>query len=274
MAAAERERIEADFKHDRVAVIVATTAFGMGVDKPNVRWVLHHDVADSIDSYWQEVGRAGRDGEPADGVLLYRSQDLGVRRFFAGAGKIHDDQIEQVVRAGPASGRGGAARAQARDRPLGLEACRRGQSPRGGRGGRGAGRRGGGGHARRGPHRRGGGRRGGAGAPSVLRPLARRDDARVRRAPRRVPARVHPLLLRGGPRGAVPELATCATRAGAPRPRPRSRSPSARGSPTRSGGRATSSVTRGTPWSCCSRAWATGRCRSSWSAVAACSLGP
>ena len=58
----------------------------MGVDKPNVRFVLHSEPSDSVDSYYQEIGRAGRDGEPADAVLFYRAEDLGLRRFFAGGG--------------------------------------------------------------------------------------------------------------------------------------------------------------------------------------------
>ncbi len=81
---------------DDIEVIVATTAFGMGIDKPNVRWVLHYEVADSVDSYWQEVGRAGRDGEPATGLLLYRPEDLGLRRFFAGSGQVDHDELELV----------------------------------------------------------------------------------------------------------------------------------------------------------------------------------
>ena len=66
-------------------VIIATNAFGMGVDKADVRFVYHFDITDSLDSYYQEVGRAGRDGEPAEAVLFYRSQDLGLRKFQAGA---------------------------------------------------------------------------------------------------------------------------------------------------------------------------------------------
>ncbi len=83
---------------DETEVIVATTAFGMGVDKPNVRFVVHHTVADAVDSYWQEVGRAGRDGEPAAAVLLYRPEDLGLRRFFAGSGKVDAPEIAAVRR--------------------------------------------------------------------------------------------------------------------------------------------------------------------------------
>jgi len=83
MRAAERERVQAAFMAGDVDVVVATTAFGMGIDKSDVRFVLHGDVADSIDSYYQEVGRAGRDGEPAVACLYYRQEDLGLRRFFA-----------------------------------------------------------------------------------------------------------------------------------------------------------------------------------------------
>jgi ATP-dependent DNA helicase RecQ len=66
--------------------VVATTAFGMGVDKPNVRFVYHHDPSDSVDSYYQEIGRGGRDDDPADATLFYRTENLGARRFFAGGG--------------------------------------------------------------------------------------------------------------------------------------------------------------------------------------------
>lgn len=93
----EREQAQTDFMNDAVEVIVATTAFGMGVDKPNVRFVLHYDISDSIDSYYQEIGRAGRDGNPAKAILLYNPDDLNLRRFFAGSGQVDMEQVERVA---------------------------------------------------------------------------------------------------------------------------------------------------------------------------------
>jgi ATP-dependent DNA helicase RecQ len=77
--------------------VVATIAFGMGIDKPDVRFVFHLDVSESLDAYFQELGRAGRDGEPALARLFYRSEDLGRRRFFA-SGKLERDVLERVAR--------------------------------------------------------------------------------------------------------------------------------------------------------------------------------
>jgi ATP-dependent DNA helicase RecQ len=95
----ERETTQQRFMDDALDVIVATTAFGMGVDKPNVRFVFHHDVADSVDAYYQEIGRAGRDGDPADARLFYRPEDLGLRRFFAAAGNVDAAELESVAAA-------------------------------------------------------------------------------------------------------------------------------------------------------------------------------
>ena len=81
-SAGDRERIHELFLNDELDVVVATTAFGMGIDKPNVRFVVHADIPESLDSYYQEIGRAGRDGAPASAVLHYRSEDLGLRKFF------------------------------------------------------------------------------------------------------------------------------------------------------------------------------------------------
>jgi ATP-dependent DNA helicase RecQ len=83
LPAAERERVQTAFHEDDVDVVVATSAFGMGIDKPTVRYVIHAAPPESVDAYYQEVGRAGRDGEPAVGILHYRAEDLGLRRFFA-----------------------------------------------------------------------------------------------------------------------------------------------------------------------------------------------
>jgi ATP-dependent DNA helicase RecQ len=97
LRASLRDAVQARFMADELHCVVATTAFGMGVDKAGVRWVLHSAPADSLDSFYQELGRAGRDGEPAESVLFYRPEDLGLRRFFAGAGQVDADDLERVA---------------------------------------------------------------------------------------------------------------------------------------------------------------------------------
>jgi len=99
MRAAERDAVQERFMDGDVDVVAATIAFGMGIDKHDVRWVFHAEVSESPDAYYQEVGRAGRDGEPAEVVLFYRPEDLGLRRFFAGGGKVEPDELAHVLEA-------------------------------------------------------------------------------------------------------------------------------------------------------------------------------
>mgnify|MGYP000971255439 CR=1 FL=1 len=90
-----REAHQARFVREDGVVMVATIAFGMGIDKPDVRFVIHADPPGSIEAYWQEVGRAGRDGEPAEGVVLYSPSDMAwaMRRI---AGRGLPEEVAQV----------------------------------------------------------------------------------------------------------------------------------------------------------------------------------
>jgi ATP-dependent DNA helicase RecQ len=98
MRKADRERVHEQFLADELDVVVATSAFGMGIDKPDVRYVLHASAPESLDSYYQQVGRAGRDGEPAVVELHYRAQDLNLQRFLTAA-KAPQDALAQVAKA-------------------------------------------------------------------------------------------------------------------------------------------------------------------------------
>ena len=97
MGKRERDGIQDRFMNGELQVIVATSAFGMGVDKADVRFVFHFEAPDSIDAYYQEIGRAGRDGLPATAVLLYCSNDLTIHKFFKGAGQIEPVDVKLVL---------------------------------------------------------------------------------------------------------------------------------------------------------------------------------
>ncbi len=99
MSKTERAAAQEGFMDGGHAVIVATNAFGMGVDKADVRGVVHYDVADSLDTYYQEVGRAGRDGEPARALLLYRPEDLGLQRTLSAGTKVAAEEVGPVLKA-------------------------------------------------------------------------------------------------------------------------------------------------------------------------------
>jgi ATP-dependent DNA helicase RecQ len=93
-----RDDVQARFFEGSVDVIAATSAFGMGLDKPDIRFVFHANVPESPDAYYQEVGRAGRDGKPSVAVLFYRPEDLSLARFFT-AGVPDSEDVSRVVSA-------------------------------------------------------------------------------------------------------------------------------------------------------------------------------
>ncbi len=95
LPAETRRRVQEGFLRDDIRIVVATVAFGMGIDKPNVRFVVHYDLPKHIEGYYQETGRAGRDGLPSDALLLFGAQDtVTVRRLIENSGNQDQQRIE------------------------------------------------------------------------------------------------------------------------------------------------------------------------------------
>jgi ATP-dependent DNA helicase RecQ len=104
LSRADREAAQDAFMRGDVEVMVATSAFGMGVDKPDVRFVFHTEPPDTLDAYYQEIGRAGRDGQPARAALFYLPGDLSLPRFFASGGGPSVPELAGVLEAVRADG--------------------------------------------------------------------------------------------------------------------------------------------------------------------------
>ncbi len=94
----ERTEMQEAFLYDRLQLIVATNAFGMGINKSNVRFVIHYQIPGSLEAYYQEAGRAGRDGLSSEAILLFSPQDIQVQKFFIQQSQREEGQKQKNMK--------------------------------------------------------------------------------------------------------------------------------------------------------------------------------